>query len=323
MSEISGAGARKAPVRRWLNHVTGGHVRLSVVIIVALALTLTVADVAALGVAMPNALFGHHYYLALGDSISFGYQPDFDFTSGFVDDVFSDLRKANVTDLVNYACAGETSTTMITGDCVGHLIHHDAYIGPQLDAATSFLRRHAGAVNPVTLNIGSNDVLPDWDSSTCSPTSNSTQDLATLDTNLTQTILPALKSALGNQYRTSDLVLLNYYNPFASECPNSASFANMLNSHLAADAARFDIPVADVYAAFGGDAHMADHICDYTWICNARFHDFHPTTAGYRVIASAVESVLRYPGPAPSIPSFPHIPFLGAAIPSFDASRAL
>lgn len=321
MSEVS--GVRKSPVRRWLHHVTGGHVRLSIVVMVALALTLTAADVVALGVAMPNALFGHRYYLALGDSISFGYQPDFDFTSGFVDDVFSDLRKANITDLVNYACAGETSTTMIAGDCIGHLIHHNAYTGPQLDAALSFLRRHAGAVTPVTLDIGSNDVLPDWDSRTCSSSSSGEQDLKTLDTNLTRTILPALKSALGAHYQSGDLVLLNYYNPFIRECPDSALFVEEVNSHLAEDARPFGIPVADVYAAFGGHDHMADHICDYTWICDEHYHDIHPTTAGYRVIAKAVEDVLGYPGPVPSVPSFPRIPFLGAVAPSVSARRTL
>ncbi len=297
----------------WLSQLAGGHVRLSALVVVVLALILTAGDVLALDLTSPGPRFQHHYYLALGNSISFGYQPNLDFSNGFVDDVFTDLQKANVTDLVNYACAGETSTTMISGNCSGRLIHHNAYTGPQLDAAISFLNQHAGTVNPVTLDIGSNDVLPDWNSGTCTASANGMADLATLDTNLTGTILPRLIAALGTHYRTGDLVLLNYYNPFARQCPDSAAFVNTLNSHLAADAARFEVPVADVYAAFGGDAHMADHICDYTWICDAQFHDLHPTTQGYRVIASAVESALSYPGIDPHVQPFPNLPLLGVA----------
>ena len=307
------SSSEQAAGASWLNRLTGGHVRLSVAIMVALALLLTAGDVLALGLTRPGPLLQHHYYLALGNSISFGYQPNLDFTNGFVDDVFTDLQRANVTDGVNYACAGETSTTMISGNCFGRLIHHDAYTGAQLDAAVSFLNRHAGVVNPVTLEIGSNDVLPDWNSGTCTAGANATADLATLDANLTRTILPRLIAALGTHYQTGDLVLLNYYNPYAQQCSDSAAFVDTLNSHLAADAARFGVPVVDVYTAFGGDAHMADHICAYTWICNTQFHDIHPTTQGYRVIASAVERVLSYPGVGPNALPFPNLPLLGAA----------
>lgn len=307
-----GAGSRQTGTPSWLNRLSSGHVAVSVVVVVALAVMLTAGDVVALGIARPGSLFHHHYYLALGNSISFGYQPDLDFGDGFVDDAFAELRQANVTDLANYACAGETSTTMITGGCSGHLIHHDAYTGAQLDATVAFLGRHKGTVNPITLDIGSNDVLPDWDSGSCTAAPNGMTDLARLDANLTQTILPRLIAAVGTQYRTGDLVMLNYYNPFARECPESADFVKMLNSHLAADAAQFGVPVADVYAAFGGDAHMADHLCAYTWMCNAQFHDIHPTTQGYQVIAGAVERALNYPGIGPSTFPFPNLPILGA-----------
>jgi lysophospholipase L1-like esterase len=106
--------------------------------------------------------------------------------------------------------------------------------------------------------------------------------------------------------------MLNYYNPFAQECPGSASFINTFNAHLAADAAQFGVPIVDTYAAFGGDAQMATNVCKgatdpqgahhpLTWICNAQFNDFHPTTDGYSVMASAVELALGYPN-GPAIP---------------------
>lgn len=286
----------RIPREHWFSRPAVSRFAVPLVLTLIVVVVLAGADVFALAQRNPSLLFGQHYYLALGDSISFGYQPDFNFTSGFVDDVFADLKKANVTTLVNYACAGETTVTMIYGNCQEHLIHHNAYTGPQLAAAVSFLKRYAGRVDPVTLDIGSNDVIGDFDLNTCAVVTGSTADLARLDSDLTQTILPQLRNAMGTHYQTGDLVMLNYYNPYARACPNSVGFVHELNAHLASDAAQFGIPVVDVYGAFGGDAHMAANICTYTWICNAQYHDIHPTTAGYRVIANAVEQTLGYPG---------------------------
>ncbi len=41
------------------------------------------------------------YYLALGDSLAFGYQPNFDFSHGYVDDFFSNLKTHGTTTLAN------------------------------------------------------------------------------------------------------------------------------------------------------------------------------------------------------------------------------
>lgn len=309
----SGRSPARTATAGWLSRLASGHLKLSAILVVALVIILTVGDVLALSISGQGKIFPRHYYLALGNSLSFGYQPDLNFSDGFVDDVFADIQQAGVTDLVNDACAGESSTTMINGGCPGGLIHHDAYTGPQLDAALAFLRRHVGYVNPITLDLGANDVLPDWDPATCTTKGSGTADLDTLDTNLTQTILPKLVAAMGSSYRTGDIVLLNYYNPYARQCPASAPFVHLLNDHLATDAAQFGASVADVYTAFGGDAHMADNLCTYTWICDSRFHDIHPTTQGYHVIASAVERVLSYPGVGPNAaPPIPNQPILGA-----------
>lgn len=281
-----------------------------VVILLALLLAL---DAVALALANPaHALGAKHYYMAMGNSIGFGYQPDLNFTSGYVDDVFADLRKTNVTDESNLSCAGETTTTMIYGNCLLRLIHHNAYTGPQLAAAVSFLHKHPHQVSPITLDIGVNDVFSDWDPTTCTVSATANQDLATMDSNLTTIILPTLRNALGGAagMATADVVMLNYYNPFAQACPNSKTFVDELNAHLATDAAQFHIPIVDVYSAFGGDAHMADHICTYTWFCDPRYHDIHPTTAGYKIIAQAVEQTLAYAG-TPGAPMFPSLPFLG------------
>ncbi len=271
---------------------------------VLLVLLLGGMDVLLYTIKNPTLRQTHHYYLALGDSLAFGYQPNFNFSDGYANQTFGALKPSGVTDLINYACAGETSTTFIQGNCIARVAKHTEYTGPQLDAAVTFLARHSGAVSPVTLDIGSNDVLPDFDAATCSASATAGADLARMDTDLTQTILPRLQAASTRPGgpATNSLLLLNYYNPFVKSCPNSVSFAHLLNDHLAADAAQFKVPLVDVYAAFGGDDHMADHICDWTWVCDAQFnHDFHPTTAGYGVIAQAIERVLGYIGTGPNL----------------------
>lgn len=290
-AQAAGAGGSRGPRRsRFLLFAS-----LSLLLVLALV----TMDVIVLGVRNPLKALSPHYYMALGDSISFGYQPNLDFSAGFTDDLFNTLRQIDVTTLVNYACAGETTTTMIHGGCVAHYAHKGSYIGAQLTAAVDFLSKdkNQGRVSPLTLEIGANDVLPDWDAAACSASPNAATDLATMDTNLTHVILPELTKAL----RTStgapsgDLLLLNYYNPFARACLNSAPFIHTLNNHLAADAAQFKVPVVDVYSAFGGDAGMADKICALTWYCS-EFHDIHPTNDGYKAIAQAVEAALGLSG---------------------------
>ena len=66
--------------------------------------------------------------------------------------------------------------------------------------------------------------------------------------------LPRLQGPANTQARPGDLVMLNYYNPFAKICSNSAPFVKKLNEHLAADAAKFvfrevrDVLVRDDHA---------------------------------------------------------------------------
>lgn len=257
-----------------------------------------------------NKVLNPHYYMALGNSLSFGYQPNLEFGSGFADDIFNDMvnAHANVTEVINFACAGETTTTMLEGGCVARYAHKGSYTGPQILAATNFLRNphNKGRISPITLEIGANDVLPDFDSATCTANAHVATDLATMDDNLTRVILPDLVDALKtpNGANTGDLHLLNFYNPFAKQCPNSAQFIHELNDHLKADAATYRIAVVDVYAAFGGDMGMAGSVCKLTWMCDAQFHDIHPNNAGYLTIARTVESALGLPNPvAPKGPS--------------------
>ena len=108
------------------------------------------------------------YYLALGNSVAYGYQafkvglPPSVFNTGYVDDFALRLRQIQsgiVT--VNYGCPGETTSSFIAGPCPWTSIGqqpHDNFSGSQFDAAVAFLRAHPGEVRPITITIWGKDV---------------------------------------------------------------------------------------------------------------------------------------------------------------------
>lgn len=242
-----------------------------------------------------NGLIGPKpYYLALGDSLAFGYQPNFDLAHGYVSDFYNDLHTRGVTTVANMGCPGESSTTFVNGGCPNSLLRKYPYSGAQFNAALSYLASHAGQVSPVTLDLGANDVLTDLNARNCNanvPKFNA--DLATLDTNLRQVILPRLQAALTvNGTLTGDLLVMNYYDPYRNSCPNSLPYVQELNQHLAADVAPYG-SLVDVFSAFGGAVTPNPNLCSYTWICSS-LKDIHPRAQGYSTIASAFEATAGY-----------------------------
>ena len=97
------------------------------------------------------------YYLALGDSLAQGVQPNAAGVSvmtgdGYPDLVYTALHPSRPgLKLVKLGCPGETTASMING---GICRYQD---GSQLAAAVAFLQAHRGRVPLVTLDIGAND----------------------------------------------------------------------------------------------------------------------------------------------------------------------
>lgn len=233
------------------------------------------------------------HYLALGDSLAYGYQPDLDFSDGYADDFYSNLKLHGTSSFANMGCPAETSSTFINGGCTFSLIRKYIYFSNQLDAAVDYLHYYAGQVSPVTLDIGANDILPDINKSTCAISPNFQTHLQTVDNNLKKVILPALKSALTVNGRvTGDLLIMNYYDPYQNRCPKTIPYIQMVNQHLAADVVGYG-NIVDVFSAFGGAASPNPNTCNYTWICSI-FSDIHATDKGYSVIANAFEARAGY-----------------------------
>ena len=154
------------------------------------------------------------YYLALGDSLAQGVQPNASGVSvmtrdGYPDQVYAVLRPSRPRlRLVKLGCPGETTTSMINGGICRYRG------GSQLAAAADFLQAHRGRVLLVTLDIGANDpeqcggrpglgVL-----ATCA-----VKDIPSAVTHLA-TIMDRLKAAAGPAVR---IVGMTYYLPALAE----------------------------------------------------------------------------------------------------------
>jgi lysophospholipase L1-like esterase len=146
------------------------------------------------------------YYLALGDWLAFGYQPNLDSSHGYANAFYTDLHARGTSQLVNIGCPGETSVTFTNGGCSYWRMRKTYYSGSQLNAAVNFISSHTGKVSPVTLDIGANDLLPEIDGCTCAIASNWSTVLSTFDTNF-RPVLQQLQTALGGK---GDPVVVDY-----------------------------------------------------------------------------------------------------------------
>ena len=228
------------------------------------------------------------YYLALGDSIVFGYQQNGDWTHGYPELFFADLHPLGTRHLINMGCGGEGVTTFINGGCPALRLFPPKYpyapYKTQLAAAVAFLRHHRGQVSPVTFDIGANDFF-----SGCKVQPHAAQLLAAYDTKFSR-ILAELRAALVG----GDLFTMNLFDPGQNVCaghPEQLAFLKTINAHIARDAARYGVPAADTFKAFGNERTPNPNLCAYTWICNTPVPDFHPRTLGYALIASTFEQL--------------------------------
>ena len=262
--------------------------------------TLTLLSFAAVFTISASAATTHsessQEYLVLGDSLVFGFQPDGDFTHGYATDLFQRLQAERRFDkLVNLGCSGETSSSFITGNnnfegtpltCPRLQVEGSL---PQLSAALTNLEQNAERTDLVTLQIGANDVLAAINSANCTvQTDLFNANLATVDQNLTQTILPQLHKALKNGHgHHTRLVLVKYYDPFQQVCPNVSPFVKILNDHLQKDATIGHASTVDLADSFNGQ------VCDLTWMCSTT-PDVHPSDKGYQVIADDIFQQIPY-----------------------------
>jgi lysophospholipase L1-like esterase len=249
------------------------------------------------------------YYLALGDSLSQGVQPNLRGASvstpaGYPDQLYAMLHPSRPgLQLVKLGCAGETTRTMIHGGICRYAG------GSQLAAAVAFLHAHRGHMSLITLDIGANDpgscmTRPSVAQlATCVARfiPQATGNLATIVRKLHQAspgtriiamnyYLPALgawRHGLGGQLlaRASELVT-DGYNHLLTHVyqANGVRVADVFSAfHTASFSPQVSVP------RFGSLPRNVAAICQWTWECAAgpRGPNIHPNETGYQVIAHA------------------------------------
>ena len=235
------------------------------------------------------------YYLALGDSIAYGYQPGKEAAppaalTGFVGRLATQLRKLSPElQVVNYGCPGESTQTFVRGGCDwlrggGKL--HDSFRGSQLKAALSFLKAHPGQVSPITVSLWGNDVLPLSQRGKQAPAV-----IAAFATRY-DGILKQLRGAAPN----AEIIVLGAWNPEADKLAKTNAAYRSVGTAIGRVAAASRARVANMFAAFNGAGTVRAQqarLCKLTFICSKG--DPHPTDAGYRAMADAFILASGYP----------------------------
>lgn len=250
-------------------------------------------------------------YLALGDSVPFGYReaantppPDYADAASFVgypEDVAANLGLR----VANASCPGETTGSFLdvhaqsngcenaVGSTQGYRSFyplHVAYRGTQLGYAVRYLRSHP-RTRLVSLGIGANDEFV-CEATTADKCASEFPALLKRIGRNVHTILARMRHRAG--YR-GPLVVVDYYSLDYADAQGSAG-TRALNAALAGAARPFGARIADGYGTFeraavqaGGDTCAAGLLTTLaTGGCGV-----HPSVAGQALLAQALEQARR------------------------------
>ncbi|MCL2769539.1 MAG: SGNH/GDSL hydrolase family protein [Solirubrobacterales bacterium] len=253
-------------------------------------------------------------YLALGDSLAFGYSqakfealapqdPAAAFDTGYVDDFARFLKRFEHVQVVNDGCPGETTESMMKACAyqeAGLPLHHPYPKESQLSNALAYIAAHPGEVGTISIDIGANDALGVAEvvcklDPTC-VAEHAPALLAQIGANL-GSILAQLRAAAPE----ATIVVVGLYDPFPalSTIVTSEPMAQQLNAFtvalngvLAQGAAAVHAIFANPFSRFNVEGTLEAEqasLCKLTNMCNHIPPDIHPTNHGYREIARAIE----------------------------------
>src|SRR5919198_3408438 len=193
------------------------------------------------------------YYLALGDSMAYGFQPTKRpgarpsvFNTGYVDVLAARLRRLSPKiRVVNYGCPGESTVTFARGGCPAFADGfklHDAFRGPQLKAGESFLRAHPGQVSPITLTLWGGDLFP-----LSAKAKRAQREIASFASRFTS-ILKRLRATAP----TAEIIVTGAWNPEADRLAQVEPLYRSLDAAIKRAATPSRARVANMFAALNG-----------------------------------------------------------------------
>lgn len=250
------------------------------------------------------------YYLSLGDSLAFGYQRDLleselvagtytptDFP-GFTYRFGSTMQAVDPgLTIVDFGCPGETTVSYTVGCAFQDVLPlHDGYPGiSQEQAALAFLKAHHGAVGPITMSLGVNDVTPLL--TACAP-SFATTCVAPPIIAMGQRLGAILSKLRAAAAPNTEIIVLEYYDPyFVTPLGAMADqLALFLDSQIALAAGSAGARLANVFPIINSTGaplgSEAANVCYFTLMCPGG--DIHASDGGYAAIASVFWSASGY-----------------------------
>jgi lysophospholipase L1-like esterase len=254
-------------------------------------------------------------YLALGDSVTFGYEeaavvpaPNYHDAASFLG--YPELLGAELhLNVANAACSGETSSSLVDASAQSNGCEnspgqptvgyrklyplHVSYKGSQLAYALAYLHTHRN-VQLVSLMIGANDyfVCVATTKDGCSSSSEQKAVLATVAKNI-RTILSAIRN---KAHYHGQLAIVNYYSlNYASAATNALSIS--LNKTADAAAKPFHVVIANGFNQLEAAAvHSGGNSCTAGLLTQLGMPGkcgIHPSYAGQALLAEALEKVIR------------------------------
>ncbi len=249
-------------------------------------------------------------YLALGDSVTFGYQeptvipaPNYRRAAafrGYPEQIGAALHLR----VTNLACPGETSASLINSSAPSLACEnayrkffplHVRYRGSQLAYAVSFLRQHP-AVRLVSLMIGANDAFL-CQRATADSCASPAERHAVL-VKLGQDVKRILSEIRGRAGYSGQLAIVNYYSlDYSNPAINAQSIT--LNRVMDRAARPFHVVIANGYGElraasvrFGQQPCLAGLITQLAG--QAGSCGIHPSYAGQALLAQSLEKVIRF-----------------------------
>lgn len=271
------------------------------------AVVLTMAAAAAttlLLVAGSSQAASGHPYLALGDSVPFGYITQAGFEYGNADNFVgypSYVGDALGLNTVNAACPGEATSGFVSAGGAdngcrpykANLPLHVAYNSTQLDFATAFLTAHPNT-RLVTIGLGANDAFLLENACAGSPTCISAGLPAVL-----ATVSANIDAILGDLHAThfhGVLMVVNYYSLDYSDSAGTA-LTQLLNQAITSHAQADGAVVADVFTAFrqaASTSFAGGQTCKAGLLnaspSNQFACDVHPSQSGAELLARTIEN---------------------------------
>jgi lysophospholipase L1-like esterase len=251
-------------------------------------------------------------YLALGDSVTFGYReptvvpaPNYHDQASFIG--YPELLGSELhLKVANAACSGETSSSLVNASAQSNGCEntpgnkapgyrtqfplHVNYKGSQLAFALSYLKAHKN-VTLVSLMIGANDFF------VCQETTS--DGCASEQATVAKTVSANIRKILGSirKHYSGQIAIVNYYSlNYSSAAINAQS--QLLNKVQDAAAKPFHVIFADGYGQVGkGAAQFGGSTCAAGLITQLNATPgqcgIHPTYAGQSLLAQALENAIK------------------------------